>query len=256
MFTTQTASWRSTPPWPGHRKPFIPPQHQIALRKEYIATSETRLLLIPQGGAQSAARFKIVEDTYSRPLKFTVTGKKYSDRSCREFRDSSGLPIFELHEKAVFKHRWSVTLPGSDEAGSVVAKAAPKYSITKGYLDFGMSFENQAAVDSKGQEECQVDLVVERHGLSQAVYDVVYGGRTVAYVGENEEHNKTWPHMNPSLIYRKIQPVLDIVVVAGTDLSLVRFSYMQLDRYCCRLTVEQAAAIGVILSDWAYAAYE
>ncbi|KAJ5294968.1 hypothetical protein N7508_009789 [Penicillium antarcticum] len=232
MFTTQSNSWVQSVSWPRDRKPFRIPQRQIALRKEHIATTDTHLLLKPQGGAQSAVRFKIIDD-YNDSTKFTVTGKKYSDRSCREIRDSSGLPLFEIHEKARFAHKWFVTLPGSNEA--TVANAAVKYSLKYGINDFGMSFENQAALETKDQENKQVNLVVERHGNSIPRFDVVDGDRTVACVKESWEHNRTWPLMTTG--YRKTQPVLDISVAAGADLSL-------------------GAAVGVILSDWAYMAYK
>jgi uncharacterized protein YxjI len=230
MFTTHLQSWKKHPPPERPRKALRSPHRQIAFRKEYIATSQTRLILKPQGDAQSAVSFKIVDDE-DDSVKFTVTGRKYSDRSCREFRDSSGLPLFELHQKAVFTHSWSITLPGSNDAS--IAKAAPKWSLLYGVDDFSMSFENQAAVDAKGQEEKQVKLDIERHGTTLALFDVVDGDRKVAAVRESIEHNKILPFMNSR--WRRHQPVLDITVAPGADLSLVRLSFMRLYRYFCKL---------------------
>lgn len=217
MFTSHLRSWKQYPPAPRPRKPLSPPHRQIAFRKEYIAISQTHLILKPKGNAESAISFKVVDDE-DDSVKCTVTGKKYSDRSCREFRDSSGLPLFELHQKALFTHSWSVTLPGSDHAS--IAKAAPRWSLSHGVDDFSMSFENQAAMDTKSQEEKRVELVIERHGDTLAAFDVVDGDRKVAVVRESIQHNEILPFMNSR--YRKYQPVLDITVTSGVDISMVR----------------------------------
>ena len=151
-------------------------------------------------------------------LKFTASGKKHGDRACREFRDSSGLPLFELHQKAIFTHSWFVTLPGSDHAS--IAKAAPKWSFIQGTHDFSLSFENQAATDGKGQEEERVELNIERHGGILALYDVVDRDRKVAVVRESIEHNETLPFMNSR--WRRYKPILEVTVASGADMSMVR----------------------------------
>ncbi|KAJ5975801.1 hypothetical protein N7481_009508 [Penicillium waksmanii] len=228
MFTSHVEARRLHPPPERPRKALRSPHRQIAFRNEYIATSQTRLVLKPQGDAQSAVSFKIVDDEDSS-VKFTVSGRKYGDRSCREFRDSSGLPLFELHQKAVFTHSWFITLPGSDHAS--IAKAAPKWSFIHGLDDFSLSFENQAAVDGKAQEERRVKLNIERHGSILALYDVVDGDRKVAVVRESIEHNETLPFMNSR--WRRYKPILEVTVTSGADTSM-------------------AAAIAVILSDWVF----
>ncbi|KAJ5414513.1 hypothetical protein N7509_001140 [Penicillium cosmopolitanum] len=230
MFTSHLQSRKplSNPPPERPRKAFRPPHRQIAFRKEYIATSETRLVLKPQGDAQSAVSFKIIDDE-DGSVKFTVSGRKYGNRACREFRDSSGLPLFELHRKALFTHSWFITLPGSDHAS--IARAAPKWSFTQGFDDFSLSFENQAAVDAKGQEERRVELNIERHGTILALYDVVDGDRKVAVVRESIQRNEILPFMNSR--WRRYKPILEVTVTSGADMSM-------------------AAAIAVILSDWVF----
>lgn len=217
MFTTHLQSRRPNPPPERPRKAFRSPHRQIAFRKEYVANVETRLVLKPQGDSQSAVSFKIIDDE-DGSLKFTVSGKKHGDRACREFSDSSGLPLFELHQKAIFTHSWFVTLPGSDHAS--IAKAAPKWSFIQGIHDFSLSFENQAATDGKGQEEERVELNIERHGGILALYDVVDRDRKVAVVRESIEHNETLPFMNSR--WRRYKPILEVTVASGADMSMVR----------------------------------
>ncbi|CAG7916127.1 unnamed protein product [Penicillium olsonii] len=223
MFTTHLQSRRTDPPpLPRPRKALRSPHREIAFRKEYIAASQTRLILKPQGDAKSAVSLKILDDE-DDSVKFTVTGRKHTDRSCREFRDASGLPLFEIHQKALFTHSWFVTLPGSDEAS--IAKAAPRFSFKHGIDDFSLSFKNQAAVDVKEGAEERVELNMERFGTVLALYDVVDGDRKVAVVRESIEHNEILPFMNSR--WRKRQSVLDITVTPGTDISLVRLPRMR-----------------------------
>jgi uncharacterized protein YxjI len=216
MFTSHLQSRRPNPPPERPRKAFRPPRRQIAFRKEYIATSETRLVLKPQGDAESAVSFKIVDDENGL-VKFTVSGRKYGDRACREFRDSSGLPLFEIHQKAVFIHSWLITLPGSDHTS--IAKAAPKWSFIQGLHDLSLSFENQAAVNGKEPEEKRINLIIERHGSILALYDVVDGDRKVATVRESIEHNEILPFMNSR--WHRHKPILEVTVTSGADMSMV-----------------------------------
>lgn len=85
--------------------------------------------------------------------------------------------------------------------------------------DLNLSFENQAATDGKEQDK-RVVLHIERHGNALAAFDFVDGDRKVAVVRESIQHNDVLPFMNSR--YRKYQPVLDITVTQGTDMSLVR----------------------------------
>jgi hypothetical protein len=184
---------------PRLRKPLSAPHRQIVFRKEYIPSSQIRLILKPQGDPRTAILFKIIDDEDGL-VKFTVTGRKFADRPCREFRDSSGLPLFELHQKALFTHTWPFTLPGRNDTS--IAKGAPRWSFSHGVDDFGMSFENQAAVEAKEQHK-RVKLTIERNGSDLALFDVVDGDRKVAVVGsenlqpDEEKVMLTYDDLNP-----------------------------------------------------------
>lgn len=251
MFTVQQPRRTNQYPRPERpRKPLRSPNRPLAFRQEYIASEQTRLLLKPRGNSQSAASFKVLNitdepDLDDGPLEFTVTGKKYSDRSCREFRDSSGLPLFEIHQKGVFTHSWSITLPGSDakssssgsssKAGdgtgaspsSTIAKASPRWSFSSGIDDLKIQFENNAPTDAKLGEgksgQKQTELVIERNGAALPLFDIVDGDGRIADIRESVRHNKVLPVVN----YQDLNgynPVLEITVTSGVDLSLVRYA--------------------------------
>ncbi|RLL95632.1 hypothetical protein CFD26_103917 [Aspergillus turcosus] len=166
------------------RGPFRP----IALRQEYITDSKTTLVLSPQGDAHSVTAYK-VKDQDGRTI-FTASGWKYNNGSCREFRDASGLPLFELHRKISLKSAWYITLPGS------------------------ISLRNAAAAETKSAADKELTLIVERHGRVLQSFDVIDGDRKVAEVCESIRHDD-------KLALKGHRPALDVIMTPGVDMSLV-----------------------------------
>lgn len=233
------------------------PERNIALRTEYITESKTTLLLKPQGTAESAAAYKIIDE--DDIVLFTVTGWKfYSNRSCREFRDASGLPLFELHRNWLSLRNgyvWSVTLPGGSSqpqrnhrrsfsstsnggasspgvGTGVLATGSPRIRSlgSRPFGNFDITIEqNAAAAYTKNDEDKKLTLEIERHGSALGLFDVVDGGdRKVAELRESIQHNKRLPLISSQSGYR---PVLDLVVTAGVDLSLVSSNWLYFHGY-------------------------
>lgn len=204
---------------PTPRKPLKAPIRQITFRKEYVKDTKTQLVLKSQGDAQSAVAYKVLDEYGS--LQFTVTGRKHSDRICREIRDSSGLPLFELHRRTSLTATWAVTLPGSNNASLAIGSPRwPFGCLSAG--NFTLSAENQAAVDTKDGDEKKVTLLIERHGNALALFDIVDGDRKVAEVRESIQHNEKLPLTRSS--WQKYRPALDLVITSGVDQSLVSAS--------------------------------
>ena len=198
---------------------------------------KTRLVVWPRGDDYSATSFEI-KDEDGMPY-FAASGRKFSPsngRSCREFRDASGLPLFELHWKPSFRSHWRVTLPGGNNnnnnsnrnVGSFIAGGSCSSSIALGtkqrLLDeIEISFENVAAAPSKRPHEKMLSLRVIRLGNALWTYDVVDYDRKIAQFVESIQHNDRLALRRSSRPgYR---PVLDVVVVPGVDLSLVGFFF-------------------------------
>ena len=226
---------------PSARHVLKPPVRPVALRNEYLTDVKTKLVVWPRGDDYSATSFEI-KDEDGTPY-FAASGRKFNGqgRSCREFRDASGLPLFELHWKPSFRSYWRVTLPGWNSNNNVnyctsrngggggdgfVAASGHCSSSsiaigTKQRLidEIGIKFENVAAAPSKTPHEKQLSLRVIRLGNALWTYDVVDGDRKIAQFVESIQHNNRLALRRSSRPgYR---PVLDVVVVPGVDLSLV-----------------------------------
>jgi uncharacterized protein YxjI len=198
------------------RKALRGPDRPIALRQEYITDSKATLVLSPQGDAQSATAYK-VKDEDGRTI-FTASGWKYNNVECREFRDGSGLPLFELHRKISLKAAWYITLPGGDRAVTL-ATGAPR--LAPAFGNFSISLRNAAAEEMKSEADNELTLVVERHGRVLQSFDVIDGDRKVAEVCESIRHNEKLA-LKPSS-RRGHRPALGVVVAPGVDMSLVGF---------------------------------
>ncbi|KAJ5164186.1 uncharacterized protein N7500_006016 [Penicillium coprophilum] len=202
------------------------PERQVAFRQEHIATEKTTLLFKPHGNSESDREYKILDQ--EGYLAFTATGRKYNDRSCRELRDSSGLPLFDIHTKPLSSALgWVVTLPGSKISKVTIAKATPKWTWNSINLVF--SFRNGAAEDRKRETDKELTLMVKKHGKALAFFDIVDVDRRIAELRESITHNER-------LALRRTKrgghrPALDLIVSPGVDISLV-------------------TVIAVIVSDW------
>ncbi|KAE8352273.1 tubby C-terminal-like domain-containing protein [Aspergillus coremiiformis] len=195
------------------RKVLKAPDRPIAIRENYITDSKTLLTLRPQGDAQSVAAYKVQDE--NGVTQFTASGRKYNGRSCREFRDASGLPLFELHRKISLRNAWFITLPGSPTADSI-ATGAPRLAP---FGNFTFTFINVAATNVKQlMDDEEVTLEIERHGRVLESFDVVDGDRKIAEVRESIHHNKKIALTTSAR--RNYRPVLDIIVTPGVDLSL------------------------------------
>ena len=198
------------------RKPLRSPDRDIAFRNQYIARSKTTLVLKPFGSPQSAVAYKITEEDGTP--QFTVTGRKYTDRSCREFRDVSGLPLFELHRKWSWTNSWSISLPGCDTA--TIATGTPRWNLgNTSFGNFALSFENAAAFEGKRGDEKMLTLHIERHGNVLALFDVVDGDGKVAEIRESIRHNEKLALVRGSR--QGYRPAMDVIIMPGVDISLV-----------------------------------
>jgi hypothetical protein len=68
----------------------------LGIRIEHIVDSETLFYLRPRYDKTSPDEY-VLKEHFDDSTVFTVTGEKFGDTSAREFRDNSGLPMFECH---------------------------------------------------------------------------------------------------------------------------------------------------------------
>lgn len=195
------------------------PDRQVAFGQENIATEKTTLFLKPCGDAESQDAFRI---TYEDGIAaFTATGREYGDRSCRELRDASGLPLCDIHKKPLSSpFSWVVTLPGSkpSDVGATIAKATAQWSWSSINLNF--TLRNSAAAETKQEKEKEVSLTVKKYGHVLSFFDIVDGDRRIAEVRESISNNETLAlRRNSRGVNRR--PALDLIIAPGMDVSLV-----------------------------------
>ncbi|CAI7677297.1 unnamed protein product [Penicillium pancosmium] len=192
------------------------PDREVALRNEHVVRAKTTLIIKPARDDSSEVGYRIVHED-GTPA-FTVTGRKFGDRSSREFRDTSGLPLFDIHRWSALSipFRWYFTMPGSDRK-SKIATVDTQTSLKGGDLKF--TFQNMAAIDSKMEGERDVTLMVRRHGEALRLFDIVDGDRRIGEVRESIHHNEKL-YLTKRSRRQGFRPALEVIIVPGVDATL------------------------------------
>ncbi|KAJ5090745.1 hypothetical protein N7532_009429 [Penicillium argentinense] len=208
-------------------QPLQPLSDSVAIRSELIALEETDLRLYPKSSRKSPAEYTI-KDVFTGSTVFSVTGRKYGSSPGREFRDSSGLPLFELRRAGFFIRPWKVRLPGDDskDLASIYMQGPSKKII----LDITQNQDSTADEAKRVEGEKKVTLRVFRKSALYT-FDVLAGDQKVAHIQENPEINRSLGHwMSSPYDYVPPRRALDIRLAEGLDASI-------------------AALIGVFISD-------
>ncbi|KAF7590290.1 hypothetical protein BBP40_003027 [Aspergillus hancockii] len=142
----------------------------IALRPEHLASCPSTIRVKQHSKSWSGGDFTI--STYpsegsSATKLFSVDGDFGSLSQRRHFRDSSGLPLFELHRKKSGV-TWFVHLPGDNSDAEPIAAIATKWSAFKDKFD--VHIKNAAVngedtvLEVRGQDIWKVKTHVYHNG--------------------------------------------------------------------------------------------
>lgn len=205
-------------------QPIRPLLNPIAIRPEHIAPEETALCLRPKADTRSATDYTI-ENAVTGSTVFSATGKKYGSSPGREFRDSTGLPLFELRRVGLSRRPFRVRLPGDKEKDLVsLCMRGPSMKLKLDILQNRATATTASRGNRKGEDEEKEETVnIEvRRSTGLSTFDVLAGDHKVADIRESAEQNDTMGHL---LIGPFYQPpprrVLDIRVAEGLDMSIV-----------------------------------
>jgi hypothetical protein len=205
------------------------PPHPMGIRPEHITEFERLLWIEPKYDAHSMNEYSIQYDNDDSTL-ITATGKRYNEKSTREFRDSSGLPLFEMQKVwwpgLKSRRPWRIRLPGSKEDDLVDIRLKGLMNPT-----FEVNFRNAVARDTKNENDRMVHMVVNRVSPLYQVYEARIGGIKVMDIRESMERNRSVPTImyNSSGGILPSRLVMEVLVAANFDMSLVSFDINQLD---------------------------
>lgn len=196
------------------------PSENLYLRKEHIARDQSQILVKPYGGPLSQTDYKVTYEA-GGPL-FTISGCRYNqDRKCREVRDASGLPMFDIHRKlSMGFFSWIVTMPDSKPSEAIIGKATSGGFGESGLMTFWFK---------SGEEEHTLSL--QKHGHVMTFFDVfdISNGWRIGEIRESARHSQKLALRRSS--HGKIRPAWDIILMPGLDMALM-------------------AALSVIVSEW------
>lgn len=193
------------------RRPLKEPVRPIGLRHEYMTEQKTHLTLYPAGNAMSECAYSIQDEDGA--VLFTVSGRRCSPHCCREVRDQSGLPLFEIHQRSRWARNaaWSVSLPG----GRTNPIAVGRRSLGG---DLHLEMENLVDLDCNIKDR-NLPIELESHGRILAIYDVVDGNRRIMEVKESIRHNKKLAFL--STRQAGYRPAMDMMIMPGVDMAMV-----------------------------------
>ncbi|KAJ5319731.1 hypothetical protein N7508_000014 [Penicillium antarcticum] len=194
--------------------------YPMGIRSEQITEFARLLWIEPKYDARSTDEYCIRYDNDDSIL-ITVTGKEYNERSTREFRDSSGLPLFEIQKVSSLgwksRRPWRIRLPGSKETDLVDIRLRGLMKKT-----FEMDFRNVVTRDTRNEDDNMVHMVVHRVSSVYRVYEVRVDGLKVVDIRESMERNRSVPTMmyNSSGGILPSRLVMEVLVAADFDMSL------------------------------------
>lgn len=195
------------------RKPLKDPLRPIGLRYDYMAEQKRHLTLYPVGSAVSECAYSIHDENGA--VLFTVSGRRCSPHCCREVRDQSGLPLFEIHQRSRWvRDAWTISLPGCRTDPIAVGRRSLGG-------DLHLELENLLEVDCNVKDR-NLPIDLESHGRVLKMYDVVDGNRRIMEIKESIRYNKKLALL--SLCQAGYRPAMDMVIMPGVDLAMVSLS--------------------------------
>lgn len=208
-----------------------PPRGPIAIRPQFIAQDESTVLSVKENNFSLAHRDFTVRKANGDTF-MTISGRTLSLGLQREFRDSSGLPLFELRKRQYLKKRssnagWSLALPGYEtgqEYDDVLTATFKSFWIHP-KLDVRLKNlappqhsprSNDSAIDLADSYHENVVLQVRGQDSSRLNTHVLCEGRKVIHIRResNQLTESVYPH---GFGYK---PEWELTVAQGVDVAL------------------------------------
>ena len=183
----------------------------VALYPAYITEHPTMLIVKQHSSTFESGYFTCFRSDSS--VLFEVIGEKRSGSRRRQLVDSAtGESLFKIRRRYLnLKEQWYLEFPNSEQDNR-----QPSFSVAmkwKGWANFDVTMDNMSASEAE-----IVTLEIRARSARHTTWDVVLKGRNIIEVRKipgGEAPGETARIRN--------NPAWELDVVAGVDLSLVRF---------------------------------
>ena len=184
----------------------------VALYPAYITSQPTMLIVKQHFNTSESGDFTCFRSDSS--VLFEVIGEKRSGSRRRQLVDSAtSESLFKLRRRYLnLKEQWYLEFPNSEQ----VNNRQPSFSVAmkwKGWADFDVTMDNMAASEAE-----IITLEIRARSARHTTWDVILEGRNII------EARKIPGGEAPGETARiRNNPAWELDVVAGIDLSLVRY---------------------------------
>lgn len=184
----------------------------VALYPAYITPQQTMLIVKQHFNTSESGDFTCFRSDSS--VLFEIIGEKRSGSRRRQLVDSAtGESLFKLRRRYLnLKEQWYLEFPNSEQ----VNNRQPSFSVAmkwKGWADFDVTMDNMAASEAE-----IITLEIRARSARHTTWDVILEGRNII------EARKIPGGEAPGETARiRNNPAWELDVVAGIDLSLVRY---------------------------------
>ncbi|KAI7296958.1 hypothetical protein KC352_g61 [Hortaea werneckii] len=184
----------------------------VALYPVYITSQPTTLIVEQHFDTTESGDFTCFRSDSSVLFKVVGQGKSTSRR--RELVDPpTGESLFQLRRRYLnLKEQWYLEFPGNEQTSR-----QPNFSVAmkwKGWANFDITMDNMAA--SKAES---ITLEIRARSVRHTAWDVTLEGRNI--IEARKIPGVEAPRENARI---RNSPAWQLDVVAGIDLSIVRFS--------------------------------
>lgn len=184
---------------------------RVALCLAYITSQPTMLIVKQHFNTSNTGDFTCFRSDSS--VLFDVVGQKQSSSRRRQLVDpTTGESLFKLRRRYLnLKEQWYLEFPNDEQSNR-----RPSFSVAmkwKGWANFDVTMDNMAASEAE-----IVTLEIRARSARHTTWDVILEGRNII------EARKIPGVEAPGETARiRNNPAWELDVVAGVDLSLVRY---------------------------------
>lgn len=188
----------------------------VALYPAYITLQPTMLIVKQHFNTSNSGDFTCFRSDSS--VLFDVVGQKQSSSRRRQLvNPATGDSLFKLRRRYLnLKEQWYLEFPNDEQSNR-----RPSFSVAmkwKGWANFDVTMDNMVASEAE-----IVTLEIRARSARHTTWDVLLEGRNII------EARKIPGVEAPGETVRiRNNPAWELDVVAGVDLSLVRYTYRRI----------------------------